>query len=211
MLVPQAAHQTAAAAADLGGVEGKALLLGHPDGHRLEILQKPAAAEGLAAQADASHHLALVPHADLPQLDPHVEGAGQVLHQLPEVHPAVGGEVEGDFGVVGGILHLDQLHLQAVAVDALPADPPGLLVLVPALVHPADVHAVGQPHQAAQGAAQQVIGGGPGVPGDLAADGPLVGVGHHIIPGVDLQPGGVKIGFFSVFFKTDGNCLFHGI
>src|SRR5699024_11524728 len=53
LLVPQAAHQAAAAAADLGGVEGEALLLGHPDGDGLEVPQKAAAAEGLAAQADA--------------------------------------------------------------------------------------------------------------------------------------------------------------
>ena len=140
-----------------------------------------------------------------------MEGAGQVLDQLPEVHPAVGGEIKGDLGVVGGVFHLHQLHFQAVAVDAFPADPPGLLVLALALVHPTDVHTVGQPHQAVQGVGQQVVRGGFGVPGHLAADCPLLGVGHNIIPGVDIQPRGVKISFFSVFFKTDGNCLFHGI
>src|SRR5699024_12346069 len=83
LLIPQAAHQAAAAAADLGGVEGEALLLGHPDGDGLEVPQKAAAAEGLAEQADATHHLAIVTHADLAQIDPHMDGAGQDLDTLP--------------------------------------------------------------------------------------------------------------------------------
>src|SRR5699024_12550100 len=69
-----------------------------------------AAAEGLAAQADAPHHLALVPDADLAQLDPHMEGAGQVFDQLAEVHPAVGGKIKRHLGVVRSEEHTSELQ-----------------------------------------------------------------------------------------------------
>ena len=81
-----------------------ALLLGHLDGNGLEVLQKAGAAEGLAADAEAADHLALVAHADLAQLDAGVEDAGQILDQFAEVHPAVGGEVEHDLGAVQRVL-----------------------------------------------------------------------------------------------------------
>ena len=44
--------------------------------------------------------LALVPHADLAQLDAGVEDTGQILDQLAEVHAAIGGKVEHDLGAV---------------------------------------------------------------------------------------------------------------
>ena len=62
--------------------------------------KKAAAAEGLAADAKAADHLALVPHADLAQLDAGVEDTGQILDQLAEVHAAIGGKVEHDLGAV---------------------------------------------------------------------------------------------------------------
>ena len=51
------------------------------DGHRHKVVQELGAAEGPAADAQASQHLGLVPHTDLPQLDAGMDGAGQVLHQ----------------------------------------------------------------------------------------------------------------------------------
>ena len=47
----EAAHEPSAHAADLGGVQGKILLLGHLDADRLEIAQKAAAADGPSAGA----------------------------------------------------------------------------------------------------------------------------------------------------------------
>ena len=138
-----------------------------------------------------------------------MEGAGQVFDQLAEVHPAVGGEIKRHLGVVGGVFHLDQLHFQPVPVDALPADAPGLFVLVLALVHPADVHTVGHPHQGGQRIGQQIVGHGPGRPGHLPAGRALGGVGHNVIPRLGRKARGVEIFFFAVLFKTDGDGLLH--
>ena len=47
VLVAQATHETAAAARDLGGVQGQILLLGHLHGHLTEIRQEGGAAQGI--------------------------------------------------------------------------------------------------------------------------------------------------------------------
>ena len=104
LLIFQAAHQAAAGAGNLGGIQGQILGLGHFDGHRLEVLQEAGTAEGPAADTQAAHHLSLVPDADLPQFNAGVEHGGQVLHQFPEVHPLIGGEIEQDFAAVKAII-----------------------------------------------------------------------------------------------------------
>lgn len=52
---------------------------------RLEIPQKTAATERLAANTQAAQHFALVPYADLPQLDARAEHTGKVLDKVTEV------------------------------------------------------------------------------------------------------------------------------
>ena len=105
--------------------------LGHFDGHGLELVEKLSAAEGLAADTKAAQHPGLVPHADLPQLNAGAENARQILHQGAEVHPAVGGKEKENFGSVEAVLHLDQLHVQAVALHQLLADLQRLLLPAP--------------------------------------------------------------------------------
>ena len=73
LLVFEAAHEPSAEAGDLRGIEGKVLLLGHLDGHGLEIAQEGAAADGPTAGAEAAEHLRLVAHADLTKLYAHLE------------------------------------------------------------------------------------------------------------------------------------------
>ena len=119
LLVFQAAHQPSAGAGDLGGVQAQALGLGHLDGHRQELVHELGAAEGSSADAQSADHLGLVPHADLPQLDAGAEHAGQILHQLTEVHPPVGGKEEQDLAAVKAALHPHQLHLQLVLLLSL--------------------------------------------------------------------------------------------
>ena len=77
------------------------------------------AAQFSAAGPDAAHHLRLVAYADLAQLDAHLEYAGQVLDQFPEIHSAVRREIEDDLGIVERIFHVHEFHLQAVFVDLL--------------------------------------------------------------------------------------------
>ena len=131
LLVFQAAHQPPAGAGDLGGIEGEVLGLCHLNGYRLELVQELGTAEGPAADAQAAQHLGLVPHTDLPQLDAGMDGAGQVLHQGPEVHPAFRREEEEHLVSLKAVLRLHQLHLQAVGGDLLLTDLEGLCLLLP--------------------------------------------------------------------------------
>ena len=146
LLVLQAAHQPAAQAGNLGGVQREVLLLGHLDGHGLEVAQERAAADGPAAGAESAQHLRLVAHADLAQLDAHFEHRGQILHQLAEVHAAVGCEIEDDLGVVEGVLHADQLHLQLVPGHLFLADAEGLLFAAGVVLRAANVLLRGDAH-----------------------------------------------------------------
>ena len=129
LLVLQTAHETPAGARDLGGVEGEALGLGHLDGDGLKVVQEAAAAEGPPADPQSAQHLGLVPHTDLAQLDAGVEHAGQILHQGPEIHPALAGKEKEDLIAVKVVLHIHQLHVKPVVGDLLLADAEGPLLL----------------------------------------------------------------------------------
>jgi len=61
VLVLQAAHQPAARAGDPQRVHRQLLVLGHPDRHRLEVLQERGAAQVTAARADPALQPRLVP------------------------------------------------------------------------------------------------------------------------------------------------------
>ncbi len=63
----------------------------------------------------------LVAHADLAQLDPGAEGRRQVAHQLAEVDPLLGGEVDGELVAVPLPLGVADLHQQAVGPHPLDA------------------------------------------------------------------------------------------
>ena len=93
VLVLQAAHQPPARPRDPHRVDRQVLVLGHPDRHRLEVLEEGGAAQVAAARADPALQPRLVPRADLPQLDPGLEPAAQVADQRAEVDPVRGAEV----------------------------------------------------------------------------------------------------------------------
>ena len=203
LLIFQAAHQPPAGAGDLGGVQAEVLGLGHFDGHRQEAVQELGAAEGPAADAQAADHLGLVPHADLPQLDPGPEHAGQVPHQLPEIHPAVGGEVKDDLAAVkaGGDVH--QLHLQAVGGDLLLADVEGLALPLLVLLHGAAVTVRGQAQHGAQGLDD---GGVLHLVVPLRARGelrPLSRLHDHLVPHLHLMAAGIEIVILTSAPKAD--------
>ena len=94
VLVDQAALEPAALPRHLGRGHGQVLVLGHLDRHRGELRQEGRAAELAPARPDAAHHLGLVAHADLAQLDAGVVASGQIADQIPEVDALLGGEIE---------------------------------------------------------------------------------------------------------------------
>ena len=130
LLIFQAAHQSAAGAGDLRGVQGKTLGLCHLDGHRLEIVQKLLAAEGTTADAQTAHHFCLVSNANLPQLDPGAEHTGEILHQIAKIHPAVGGKVKQNLAAVEAVFCGNQLHVQLVVENFILADLKGMGLFV---------------------------------------------------------------------------------
>src|SRR5699024_3287947 len=98
------------------------------DGNRSELRQIGMAAEGTAADTDASQDFGLIPDADLAQFNPGLEDRGQILYQFPEVHPPVRGNIEQDFVVVKGVFRVDELHVQIVGGDLLLTDLKSLLL-----------------------------------------------------------------------------------
>ena len=72
-LIAQAAHQAAANAADLGGIERQVLLFCHADRDGLKLSAKARATELLAALGIAAHQASLVAHADLAHVDANVQ------------------------------------------------------------------------------------------------------------------------------------------
>ena len=139
VLVLQAAHQPPARPGDPQRVDGQVLVLGHPDRHRLEVLEEGGAAQVTAARPDPALQPGLVPRADLPQLDPPAEAAGQVADEGAEVDPARRAEVHGENRRLVDVVHADHLHRQPVVADQPPGGDPRLgafraVVLVPAQV-----------------------------------------------------------------------------
>ncbi len=126
----QAAHQPAAYAGDLGGIQGQILLLCHLDGHRNKIRQMCMTTQRSAADADPSQNFRLVPHTDLPQFYAGLKHARQILHQLAEVDTTVRGEIEQHLIVVESIFRIDQFHLQTVLLNLLQTDFKGILLLL---------------------------------------------------------------------------------
>ena len=205
LLIFQAAHQPPAGAGDLGGIQAEVLGLRHLDGNGQKPVQKLGTAEGPPADAKSPDHLGLVPHADLPELDAGPEHGGQVPHQLPEVYPAVGGEVEYDLVSVkaGGDVH--QLHLQAVGGDLPLADVKGLPLFFLVVLHGAAVALRGHAQHGAQGADN---GGIVHLVVALRAGGKLRALGglhDHLVPHLHRGPLGVEIIILAAAPKADAD------
>ena len=211
LFILQAAHQPPAGAGDLGGIEGEVLGLCHLNGYRLELVQELGTAEGPAADAQAAQHLGLVPHTDLPQLDAGMDGAGQVLHQGPEVHPAFRREEEEHLVSLKAVLRLHQLHLQAVGGDLLLTDLEGLCLLLPVFFHRLLVFLRGDAYQWAQGLDHSLLLH-LGVPlSTLSVFQAPGGLHDHSLSRLHLQPGGVKIILLSAAFEADADDLYHKV
>src|SRR5947199_268618 len=116
-LVAKTALEPAAQAGELGRIQAQVLLLGHLDGDGLERLQERRAAERTAAGTVPAVHLGLVANTDLPHLDPRPELRRELAHELAEVDPAVGGEIEEQLRSVERLLDACQLHPQSVLAD----------------------------------------------------------------------------------------------
>jgi hypothetical protein len=147
VFVSQAAHETAADAGDLAGIEAELLLFGHAHGHGLEVLEEVAAAQGPAADAQAPHHPGPVAHADLSELDAGAELLDQFLHQFPEIYPARGGEVEDELGGLKEAVDLHQIDGELAGLDATAAELCGPLFQAAILLVLGQVPRGSQPHQ----------------------------------------------------------------
>jgi hypothetical protein len=117
VLVLQAAHQPPACPGDAQRVHRQFLVLGHPDRHRLEVLEERRAAQVTAARPDPALQPCLVPGADLPQLNPRPQPAAQVTDQRAEVHPVRRAEVDDVHVLRADVVHRDDLHRQRVFPD----------------------------------------------------------------------------------------------
>ena len=135
LFVAQAAHQSAAAAADFAWVEGQALFLCHFDADRCKVGQKSGTAELLAAHADAAHHFAFIPYADLAQLNSGAEHLCKFLYKLTEVNTAVCSKVKQHFAAVKGVFHINKLHFQLVFFNFFKADFKRLFFVLAVLLH----------------------------------------------------------------------------
>src|SRR5262249_33430714 len=84
VLVLEAAHEPAASAGDPQRVHRQVLVLGHPDRHRLEVLEERRAAQIAAAWPDPAPEPRLVPWARPPQAQPSAQPAGAVAAERAE-------------------------------------------------------------------------------------------------------------------------------
>ena len=196
LLVLQTAHESAAGAGDLGGVQAEILGLGHLDGYGLEIVQKAGAAEGSAADAQTTHHLGLITNTDLAQLDTGVEHAGQLFHQFTEVHPLIGSEEKQDLAAVKGVLGGDQLHVQLVLLNLFHAQIEGPLFLAAVLLHHFFVMGGGQTQNIAQGRHHILGGNGVIAAGADAKFRTPGGVDDHMVTLFAGKTVGIKVVYF---------------
>ena len=196
LLIVQAAHQAAAGAGNFGRIQTEILRFCHLDGHRLEIVEKFAAAEGTAANAQTADQLCLVAHADLTQLNARAQDGGQLLDQLAEVHAPVGGEKEENLAAVKGILRRDELHFQPESGNFLLADLHCALFAQTVVGVHAAVLRGGDADDRTQ-RRDDVAWPDLVVAADAAAElRPAGGVDHDVVPGAYLECAGVKeIGF----------------
>ena len=132
-----------------------------------------------------------------------MELAGQVLDQLPEIHPVVGGKIEHQLVAVQRILGVHQLHLQLVGGDALFAQVKGGLFVGAVLAHPADVDAVGHAHHRLDFPGKTAGGDVVDAAHHLAALDAAGGLDNHIVPVPDGQVPGVKVVGPAAFLEFD--------
>jgi hypothetical protein len=119
MLILEAAEQAAAPARDLGRVEREVLVFGQAEINGRQLLEPGGAAVFPAAATDAGQPGCLVPHADLPQLNPGAEQRSEIAHQRSEIDPLIGREVDGQLVPVPLPLGIAHLHHEVVGPHSL--------------------------------------------------------------------------------------------
>ena len=122
-----AAFQLGALSGQLLGVEREVLEAGGSCGDAGEVLHPGGAAELTATRSEASDASGLLARADLLHLDAHVEGLGQHLDELTEVHTAVGDVVEDGFQPIALIFHVADFHLESQFLGNLSAADHGIV------------------------------------------------------------------------------------
>ena len=122
-----------------------------------------------------------------------MENGGQILHQLPEVHPLVGGEVEQNLAAVKGHLRGNQLHIQPVLRDFFHADVVSLFLLGPVVRRDALILSRGLAQNSAQRGHHILLCNSVIATGTDTVFRPPGGVDNHMIPGPEGLPVGVKI------------------
>ena len=148
-----------------------------------------------------------------------MEHGSQTLHQLPEIHPLVGGEEKQDLAAVKGHLGGDQLHIQPLFFDLLDADLIGLFFLFPVVPDDLFVLGVGQPQNIAQRGNHILFRNVVVSAGADAEFGASGGVDDHMIAGLQLQiPGGKIIDLLAGaelnvhdLHRLCGDSFFHGV
>ena len=128
-LIAQAAHQAAANAADLGGIERQVLLFCHADRDGLKLSAKARATELLAALGIAAHQASLVAHADLAHVDANVQRRGQILDELAKIDALLGRKVEHGLLAAKQVLDAHRLHLEVEFFDQTAEIDHGLVAL----------------------------------------------------------------------------------
>ena len=205
VLVGQAAEQASTLTGNLVGIQGQALLFGHFDRNRSEIGQKCTAAEFPTTDAEAAGEFGFVPYADLAHFDAGVKVVRQVLDQVPEIDPAVGGEIEHDLGTVEQIFGPHQLHIHFAFLDPLLAELEGLPLPSAVGGRQGSIFFGGQAQHTLQilrGFVGFDLSGG----GDHDGHGPAtVGFHHHLIAGLQ----GVFLGVEVVMLAGDAKFKRH--
>ena len=207
LLIFQAAHQSAAGSGDFGRVEGQVLLLCHVDGHRLEIIQKRRAAQRPAADTQSAQYLCLIAHADLPQLNAGTEYRSQILDQFTEIHTAIRGEVKQYLVQVKRIFHRNQLHIQLVLSNFLFTDMKRFLRAFLVGLHNLRIGIGCHTNQLFQRLDHFPFGDIPVCQRYLAIFHAPCGFHNNMLANFGLYAAGVKIIYFSDFFKSDSNNL----
>ena len=157
------------------------------------------------ADAHAAEQLGLVAHADLPKLDPGLEDARQILHEIAEIDPAVRREIKEHLAVVKCVLRLDQLHVELPLGDLALADPVGLPLLPVVLRCPLPVVRRRHPEDRLQRLRDPLIRKLHRSDDHLAVLDAAGGLDDHPVIVVDLKGHGIKIINFTNILKLNAN------
>ena len=211
-LVAQAAHEPAAAARDFLRVEREALLLGHANGNGVEITAHPAAAQLLAAVAQATDHARSIAHANLAHVHAHMELACQAAHKLAEVDTFLSLEEEDGLLAVEQKLHLYRMHVGVGFLHQVPKRDERLGGARVELFLLLLVGRGGDAQHGLQGrvkAGDKIVGNVHDARGELAELVTALGAHDHVVVRVQIKPGRVEPKDLGANIQFNGSNLNH--